>query len=138
MPACHGRRHAPQLIALLDQLLDDFTDAEVAEQFNRLGWRTYEVKLFHATHVLSIRRSYHLKDLGMRLRDRELVTAAEAATAYGVCRQTMMDWGLAGLVPLYRANGHGIALLSPPDEHAPVKNMHKYRKTRSPCGRSAV
>ena len=57
------------------------------------GWRTYEGKLFHATRVLSVRRSYHLKDHGMRLRDRGLLTATEAANAYGVCRQTIMDWG---------------------------------------------
>jgi hypothetical protein len=138
VPVRHGRRYASQLIALLDQLLDDCTDAEVAQQLNRLGWRTYEGQPFHATRVLAIRRSYHLKDHGTRLHDRGLLTAAEAATAYGVCRQTIMDWGRAGLVPLYRANGHGIALFSPPDEHPPLKNARKYRKTRPPCGRSAV
>ena len=138
VPVSHGRRYASQLIALLDQLLDDYTDAEVAEQLNRLGWRTYEGQPFHATRVLSIRRSYQLKDHGTRLHDRGLLTAAEAATAYGVSRQTLMDWGRAGLVPLYRANSHGIALFPPPDEHAPVKNTHKYGKTPSPCERSAV
>jgi DNA invertase Pin-like site-specific DNA recombinase len=138
VPVSHGRRYAPQLIALLDQLLDDDTDAEVAEHLNRLGWRTYEGQPFHATRVLSIRRSYQLKDHGTRLHDRGLLTAEEAAAAYGVCRQTLMDWGRAGLVPLYRANAHGIAFFPPPDEHAPVKNTRKYRKTRSPCQGSAV
>lgn len=138
VPVSHGRRYAPQLIALLDQLLDDYTDAEVAEQLNRLGWRTYEGQPFHATRVLSIRRSYQLKDHGTRLHDRGLLTAEEAAAAYGVCRQTLMDWGRAGLVPLYRANAHGIAFFPPPDEHAPMKNTRKYRKIPSPCERSAV
>ncbi|MGO8949354.1 MAG: recombinase zinc beta ribbon domain-containing protein, partial [Ktedonobacterales bacterium] len=119
VPVSHGRRYAPQLIALLDDLLEDYTDAQVAEQLNHRGWRTYEGKLFHATRVLSLRRSYQLKDHGTRLRDRGLLTATEAANAYGVCRQTIMDWGRAGLIPLYRTNGHGIALFSPPDEHAP-------------------
>lgn len=126
----HGRRSAPQLIALIDQLLDHYTDAEVAEQLNQRGWRTYEGKPFHARRVLSLRRAYQLKDHGARLRQRGLLAADEAAKAYGVCRQTLMDWGRAGLLPMHRANGHGIALFPPPDEHAPQKNAHKYQRTR--------
>lgn len=115
---------------LTDQLLEDHTDAEVAEQLNQRGWRTYEGKPFHATRVLSLRRSHHLKDHGTRLRERGLLSANEAAQAYGVCRQPIMDWGRAGLIPMYRANGHGIALFPPPDSHAPQKNAHKSLKTR--------
>jgi Site-specific recombinases, DNA invertase Pin homologs len=130
VPISHGRCSAPELIALIDQLLEDHTDAEVAEQLNQRGWRTYEGKPFHATRVLSLRRYHHLKDHGTRLRERGLLSANEAAQAYGVCRQTIMDWGRAGLIPMYRANGHGIALFSPPASHAPQKNAHKYPKTR--------
>ena len=126
----HGRRSAPQLIALIDQLLDDHTDASVAEQLNQRGWRTYEGKPFHARRVLSLRRYHQLKDHGVRLRERGLLTAHEAAQAYGVCRQTIMDWGRAGLIPMYDTNDRGVALFAPPGEHAPQKNAHKYPKTR--------
>jgi Recombinase zinc beta ribbon domain len=40
VPISHGRCSAPELIALIDQLLEDHTDAEVAEQLNQRGWRT--------------------------------------------------------------------------------------------------
>jgi DNA invertase Pin-like site-specific DNA recombinase len=40
VPISHGRRSAPELIALIDELLNDFTDAQVAEQLNQRGWRT--------------------------------------------------------------------------------------------------
>jgi len=126
----HGRCSAPQLIALIDHLLDEYTDAEVAEQLNQRGWRTYEGRPFHASRVLSLRRYHQLQDHGTRLRQRGLLSADEAAQAYGVCRQTLMDWGRAGLIPMYRTNDHGIAVFPPPDEHAPVKNAHKYQKTR--------
>ncbi len=138
IPVSHGRRSAPQVIELMDELLDDYTDAEVAEQLNQRGWRTYGGKLFHARRVLSLRRDYHLKDHGNRLRERGMLTADEAASAYGVCRQTIMDWGRAGLLPTSRINDRGIVVFPPPDEHAPVKNAHKYQRTRSSCGRSAV
>jgi DNA invertase Pin-like site-specific DNA recombinase len=130
IPLSHGRRSAPELIALLDQLLDDYTDAEVAEQLNQRGWRTYGGNLFHAKRVLSLRRDYQLKDHGTRLRERGLLSADEAAKAYGVCQQTIMSWGRAGLLPMYRTNDHGIAVFPPPDEHAPQKGVHKYAKTR--------
>ncbi len=42
VPVGRGRCSSPELVALIDQLLDDFTDAEVAEQLNECGWRTYE------------------------------------------------------------------------------------------------
>jgi hypothetical protein len=55
LPISQGRRSAQEIITLMDQLLDEYTDAEVAEQLNQRGWRTYEGKLFHATRVLSER-----------------------------------------------------------------------------------
>jgi len=125
-----GRRHPPQLLALIDQLLEDYTDAGVAEQLNQRGWRTFKGKPFDARRVLSLRRDHRLKDHGTRLRERGLLTADEAASAYGVCRETIMAWGRAGVLPTYRINDHGMAVFSPPDEHAPQKYAHKYPKTR--------
>ncbi len=130
IPVSQGRQSAPQVIALIDELLDDYTDSEVASQLNQRGWRTYEGKLFHATRVLSLRRYHQLKDRGARLRERGLLGANEAAKAYGVSRQTLMDWGRAGLIPMYRTNDHGIAVFPPPDEHAPKKHIRKYQQTR--------
>ena len=138
VPVSRGRRSTPELIALIDQLLDDYTDAEVAEQLNQRGWRTYEGKPFTAARVLSLRRYQQLKTHATRLAERGLLSAEEAASAYGVCRETLMAWGRAGLLPMYRINDQGTAVFPPPDEHAPVKHAHKYQTTRSSCARSAV
>ena len=138
VPLSRGRRSTPELIALIDQLLDDYTDAEVAEQLTQRGWRTYEGKPFTAARVLSLRRYQQLKTHGTRLAERGLLSAEEAASAYGVCRETLMAWGRAGLLPMYRINDQGTAVFPPPDGHAPVKHAHKYQTTRSSCGRSAV
>src|SRR5713226_8715076 len=83
-------------------------------------------------------RYQQLKAHGIRLAERGLLSADEAASAYGVCRQTVMEWGRAGLLPMYRINDRGMVAFPPPDEHAPRKHAHKYQKTRSSCGRSAV
>jgi DNA invertase Pin-like site-specific DNA recombinase len=125
-----GRCSSPELIALIDQLLETSTDAEVAEQLNERGWRTYEGKPFSAARVVSLRRYHQLKTHGTRLSERGLLTVSQAASAYGVCQQTLMAWGRAGLLPMYRINDQGTAVFPPPDEHAPVKNAHKFAKTR--------
>ncbi len=46
LPISQGRRSAQEVITLIDQLLDDYTDTEVAEQLNQRGWRTYEGSCF--------------------------------------------------------------------------------------------
>jgi len=125
-----GRRHPPQLLVLIDQLLEDYTDAGVAEQLNHLRWRTFNGKPFRAARVLSLRRDHQLKDHGTRLRERGLLTAEEAASAYGVCRETIMAWGRAGVLPTSRMNDHGMVVFPPPDGHAPQKYAHKYQTTR--------
>src|SRR5260370_11722356 len=104
VPLSRGRCSSPELVALIDQLLEDFTDAEVAEHLNERGWRTYEGKPFTAARVLSLRRYRRLKDHGTRLAERGWLSASDAASAYGVCRQTLMPWGLSCLLSISLIN----------------------------------
>jgi DNA invertase Pin-like site-specific DNA recombinase len=140
VPVGRGRCSSPELITLIDALLEDFTDAEVAMHLNEQGWRTYEGKPFTAARVLSLRRYRRLKDHGTRLAERGWLRASDAAAAYGVCRETLMLWGRAGLLPMSRINEQGTAMFPPPGHDAPRKNAHKFAttKTRSSCERSAV
>src|SRR6266581_6935644 len=130
LPISQGRRSTQEVITLMDQLLDDYTDAEVAEQLNQRGWRTYEGKLFHATRVLSLRRYNHLKDHGARLRERGFLSATEAAQAYGVSPETIRNWGRTGCIPMYHADGRGIMLFPPPGEHPHHKYERQLQQTR--------
>ncbi len=131
VPVSRGRCSEPSLIALINELLEDFTDAEVAEHLNERGWRTYEGKPFTAARVLSLRRYRHLKDHATRLAERGMLRLSEAASAYGVCQETLMAWGRAGLLPMYRINDQRTAVFPPPGPHAPVKNAHKFVKTKT-------
>jgi len=128
LPISSGKRTDAQLMALLDRLLDDYTDAGVAEHLNQAGWRTYEGRLFSARRVLSLRRDHGLRDHGMRVREQGWLPTAEAAQAYGVNRNTLLAWGRAGLVPMVRTNDRGTAVFRPPDAHAPKKWATKFPK----------
>ncbi len=134
----HGRCFPAHLIELIDHLLEDFTDGGVADTLNQRGWRTFAGKPFDARRVLALRRDHHLKNHGTRLRERGLLSAEEAAKAYGVCRQTIMGWGRAGLLPTYLVNDRGMVVFPPPDEHTPRKYTHKHQTLRSSSERSAV
>ena len=56
--AWQARQTESDTLALLDRLLDDHTDAEVAEQLNRAGRLSGEGRAFHARIVLHLRRAH--------------------------------------------------------------------------------
>jgi DNA invertase Pin-like site-specific DNA recombinase len=128
LPISTGKRTDTQLMALLDRLLDNYTDGGVAEQLNQAGWRTYEGRLFSAKRVLSLRRDHGLRDQGTRVRERGWLSTAEAAKAYGVNDKTLLGWGRAGLVPMTRTDDRGTAAFRPPDAHAPTSWALKFSK----------
>jgi hypothetical protein len=58
-PFAQSRLTAPETLAAIDRLLDKYTDAQVAEQLNQQGYRTFDELLFHCMHVSQLRR--HLR-----------------------------------------------------------------------------
>ncbi len=92
LPLSQSRLTPPDTLAAMDRLLEEFTDAEVAEQLNQQGFRTFEGLPFLSTHVYQLRRHHGLADRFTRLRTRGLLTADELAHSYGVTAQTIWRW----------------------------------------------
>jgi len=61
-PFAQSRLTAPETLAAIDHLLDASTDAQVAEQLNQQGYRTFEGLLFRRMHVSQLRRDHGLID----------------------------------------------------------------------------
>ncbi len=59
-PFAQSRLTAPSTLAAMDRLLEEYTDAEVAEQLNAQGYRTFDGLLFQGTHVYQLRRHHGL------------------------------------------------------------------------------
>lgn len=76
----------------MDCLLEKYTDAEVAEQLNKRGYRTFDGLLFQGTHVYQLRRHHGIPDRYTRLRSQGMLTAEELAHSYGVTAQTIWRW----------------------------------------------
>src|SRR2546421_2529563 len=116
-PFAQSRLTAPETLAAIDRLLDEYTDAQVAEQLNQQGYRTFDGLLFHSLHVSQLRRHHGLADRYARLRSQGMLTAEELAHAYGVSAQTIWRWYRQGRIAGTCYNDRGSCLFSPPQEN---------------------
>jgi hypothetical protein len=112
-PFAQSRFTSPETLAAMDRLLDTFTDAQVAEQLNQQGYRTFEGLLFQSLHVYQLRRDHGLTGRYTRLRARGMLTAEESAHAHGVSAQTIWHWYRQGRIVGVRYNDRGSCLFPP-------------------------
>ena len=120
-PFAQSRLTAPETLAEMDRLLEEHTDAEVAEQLNRRGYRTFDGLLFQSIHVYQLRRHHHIPDRYTRLRAQGMLTAEEWARSLGVSAQVIWRRYHQGRIAGVRYNDRGSCLFSPPREnHQPL------------------
>jgi hypothetical protein len=100
----------------MDRLLEEYTDAEVAEQLNQRGYRTFDGLLFQSIHVYQLRRHHRIPDRYARLRAQGMLTAEELARNSGVCAQVIWRRYHQGRLVGVRYNDRGSCLFSPPQE----------------------
>jgi hypothetical protein len=97
-PFAQSRLTAPSTLEAIDRLLDEYTDAQVAEQLNQRGYRTFDGLLFESMHVCQLRRHHGLPDRYARLRAQGMLTADELAHCHGVTAQTIWRWYRQGRI----------------------------------------
>lgn len=98
--AWEERQTRQEVVTLIDRLLDEHTDGEVAAILNVRGLTSGTGKPFSGDRVATIRRAYHLKDRGARLREAGLVSLDEIAEAFGVNRWVIKSRRLTGHLPI--------------------------------------
>ena len=119
-PAYELYRTPEELVAALDELLDEHGDRECAEILNERGIRTGHGRRLTRLGVVRIRQAYGLRPHPERLRTRGLLTPQEVATRLGVDRQTVYKWRRRGLLkarPSHSAQHHW--LFEPPPDDLP-------------------
>ena len=123
-PVWQARQTNPDTFKLIDQLLDDHTDAQTAEQLNQAGRRTGTGQPFTALSIIRLRQDHNLASHRQRLRARGLLTVAETAQRLGVSTSTIKNWHAAGLLTGHKASERNELLYEPPDEHDPRLRKH--------------
>jgi DNA invertase Pin-like site-specific DNA recombinase len=108
------RRTDPAVVAELDRLLDDHTDAEAAELLNATDLLPGVAARFNAAIVVHLRRKHGLADRFSRLRARGLLTLPEISELLGADPDTVKVWARKGRIPSVRARDNGVRLFPVP------------------------
>ena len=120
-PFREARLTSPDTIAEIDRLLDHHTDAEVAEQLNFAGYRTFEGLAFESERISALRRSHCLKSRLTRLREAGWLTPGEIAAQFDVTKQTVRRWYNDGLIRGLRYNDRNYCVHKLSDNPLPLR-----------------
>jgi DNA invertase Pin-like site-specific DNA recombinase len=103
----------PQVVELVDKLLNEHTYGEIADLLNEQGLRPGGAvrpgrasARFTSLHVAYIAHSYGLRLRYDRLRDRGMLTKAEAAARLNIHEQTLAVWAQHGFILRHAYNAH--------------------------------
>ena len=113
LPLAQSRLTSPETLEAMYRLLDVSTDAQVAEQLNQQGYRTFEGRLFQSIHVYQLRQHHGLVDRYARLRAKGMLTAEELAHAHGVSARTIWHRYRQGRIVGVQYNDWGSCLFPP-------------------------
>jgi hypothetical protein len=117
------RQTSAQVIAEIDSLLDDNTEAQIACLLNQRGHLSGNGKPFHAMMVQRLRRDYGIKKRYDRLRDAGMLTLEEMATHLNVSTSTVKQWRNHGLLRAHVYNDKNECLYEHPGDDPPVKTQ---------------
>jgi DNA invertase Pin-like site-specific DNA recombinase len=109
----------------IDQLIDTYTDKEIAELLNERGVRTVVTTPWTAARICRLRHIYRLTDRRTRLLAQGLLTPEAVAARYDVVVSTVHLWRRRGLLRAHPVNDRGDFLYEIPPEGLPAKFAHK-------------
>ncbi|BEP38667.1 hypothetical protein GmRootV59_52520 (plasmid) [Variovorax sp. V59] len=121
-------------VELVDKLLDEHTCCEIAELLNEQGLRPGGAgrpgcaeAQFTALRVVYLAHSYDLRSRYDRLRDRGMLTKAEAAARLNIRECPLVRWATSGLIARHVYNAHAYLYEDP---GAPPPSTHCSRWDR--------
>jgi len=123
---------SPQVIELVDKLLDNHTYSEIADILNQQGLRPggsarpgRGSTRFTTLRVAYLVHRYALRSRYDRLGDRGMLTAAEAAARLHIHEATVIRWAEYGLITRHAYNAHAY-LYEVPDSNLPAKHSSRW------------
>lgn len=122
----------PEVVELVDKLLDDHICSQIADILNaraiRPGGsarRDQADAQFTDLRVIYLVNQYGLRPRYDRLRDRGMLTKAEAAAKLGISEATLVSWARYGLVTRHAYNGNAY-LYEASGPNAPLKRSGRW------------
>ncbi len=140
-PSAQKVKTPAEIVALVDQLLDDHIYSEIADRLNECGLRPggsarpgRTNDRFTAKRIAYLVHSYNLSSRYDRLRARGMLTKQEMADRLGVHEHTLVQWAKHGIVTRHAYNGHAYLYLDP-GPNPPAKQCSRWNKL---AGRASV
>jgi len=119
IPIGEQRKTPADVIAQIDQLLDDHTEGEIAAILNQQGLRSHDGKPFTGYIVKCLGKNHRLGSHQARLHAAGMLTLTEITEQLGVHHHTIKAWRRAGLLTSHRANDRNEQLYDPPEPGDP-------------------
>jgi DNA invertase Pin-like site-specific DNA recombinase len=123
----------PQVVELVDQLLDDYVYSEIADILNDRGFRPggsarpgRGADRFTAKRVAYLMHTYGLSSRYDRLRERGMLNKNEVADHLGIHEQTVDRWAKYGIIKAHLYNDHGWQLYEVPGPNIPAKHCSRW------------
>lgn len=107
---------SPEVVALIDKLLDDHTNTEIAMILNERGLRSGGGESFHGARIKVLRRAYGLRSRDQRLKARGLLTLDELAAHLGCSANAVRERRRRGTLTVesHRVDDNGRRMFEPP------------------------
>ena len=126
-PSWELRQTAPEVINMIDSLLERHTDAWVAQLLNKRGFNSGISQPLHAKMVGRLRRDYNLKSFYERLKEKGLLTDEEITKLLCVTPSSIKRWRQMGIIKEVACTDRPDFLYEITDE-LPVKGKWKNRR----------
>jgi DNA invertase Pin-like site-specific DNA recombinase len=120
-PIALVRKTPPQVVQMIDELLETCTDREIARRLNESNHRNWRGDAFTHKKVRLVRMTYGLKGRFQRLRERGMLTSGELASRFGVCPTTVNELGRQGTLRRHAYDSGHRYLYEPPGDVTLVK-----------------
>ena len=127
LPACKRYHTDPEVITLIDHLLDEYSTSEIATQLNQRGLRSGKGNRFTRITVVNICQTYRLKSRFRRLREAGMLKRDEIAQKLGISRSTVTEWRQHGLLKAHAYNNKKSYLYEALGPERPVKCQGRKR-----------
>lgn len=113
-PIAQIRKTPPDVVKLIDELLQTSTDIQTATRLNELGHRNWRGEAFSPKKVEVVRKAYKLRSRFERLREQGMLTGDEMAQQLGVSATTVHQLGRQGVLARHLYGNNHRCLYEPP------------------------
>ena len=113
-PIAQIRKTPPDVVKLIDELLETSTDTQTATRLNELGHHNWRGESFSPKKVEVVRKAYKLRSRFERLREQGMLTGDEIAQQLGVSATTVHQLGRQGVLARHLYGNNHRCLYEPP------------------------